>query len=65
MLLQGLVVGFFQLLDEWLECLHDSAELFKIAGGWVKGDVDRLWHSVVLVQADRRWRWGVLLKHSK
>jgi len=63
MLLQGLVVGIFQLLDEWLECLHDDIELFKIEHGWVDGDVDRLWHGVVLVQAGRRW--GVVLKHSK
>ncbi len=63
MLLQGLVVGIFQLLDEWLECLQDGVELFKIEDRWVDGDVDGLWHGGVLVQADRRW--GVVLKHSK
>ena len=65
MLSQGLVVGIFQLVEEWLECLQDSVELFKIEDGWVEGDVDGLWHGVVLVQADRRWRLGVLLKQSK
>ena len=63
MLLQGLVVGVFQLLDERLKRLQDGVELFKIEGGWVDGEVDGWWHEWVLVQADRRW--GVLLKQSK
>ena len=65
MLSQGLVVGIFQLVNEWLECLQDRIELFEVEDCWVEGDVDGLWHGVVLVQADRRWRLGVLLKQSK